>query len=168
VGPAERQTDSGGRQRFPPPFVTVLQQEVSFVCFWIMRYANGFWMGATSVLPVSRDLQFPFRAAGGKLLTLVSAARDRSLSSNACLKGLGEIGDRRTGGVVGCPNGTAVVLRTGEASGGFANALAVLPAWSEIRTLQDAWKAAWRALVGSGAGSGHEGEEWRCSRKDWI
>jgi hypothetical protein len=56
----------------------------------------------------------------------------------------------------------------GRGVGGFANALAVLHAWPEIRTSQGAWKTAWKTLVGSGGGSGHEGEEWRCSRKDWI
>ena len=48
-----------------------------------MGGANGFWMGAASVLPVWRDRQFPLGAAGGQLLTLVRAAEDSSLSSNA-------------------------------------------------------------------------------------
>jgi hypothetical protein len=38
---------------------------------WFVRYANGFWTGATSVLPVSLDLLFPSEAAGGELLMLL-------------------------------------------------------------------------------------------------
>src|ERR1700722_19909338 len=67
-------TDIFSQQTMPPPFVTVLQQEV----FWIISCAKGFSTGATSVLPVSMDLLSLFRGCRRKIVDALWAACSRS------------------------------------------------------------------------------------------